>query len=392
MTTDFPELDPSVRILMGPGPSDVSPRVLAALARPTLGHLDPEYLRIMDDTRKLLQYVFRTANELTVAMPGTGSAGMETCVANLIEPGDEMVVGVNGVFGGRMADVAERCGAVVHTVEAPWGEIIEPDAIRRALIDHPETRVVGVVHAETSTGAHSPVEEIAAAAHDAGALVLVDAVTSLGGVELEVDDWGIDACYSGTQKCLSCPPGLAPISLSTAAVEKLHGRKTKVQSWYLDLSMISQYWGENRVYHHTAPINMSYALYEALRMVAEEGLETRHARHLRHHRALRAGLEAMGLRYIPKHSLPNLNAIHVAEGADDAVVRRRLLEEYGIEIGAGLGPFAGKAWRIGIMGSSCTQRNVVMVLGALETILSDMGVSVPSGAALQAAGEVYSTA
>ena len=389
MTLNFPALDLPPRVLMGPGPSDVSARVLQAMATPTVGHLDPEYLKIMDDTRRMLQHVFRTKNQLTVAMPGTGSSGMETCVANLIEPGDEMIVCVNGVFGTRMVDVAERCGAIVHPVEAEWGDIIEADAVSEALAAYPQTKVVGIVHAETSTGAHQPLEEISALVHGAGALLLVDAVTSLGGVELDVDGWGIDACYSGTQKCLSCPPGLAPVTLSDAAVEKLRSRRQKVQSWYLDLTMISQYWGKNRVYHHTAPINMSYALYEALRMVVEEGLEARLERHLLNHRALRAGLEAMGLCYIPKHSLPNLNAIHVPEGADDALVRRRLLEDFGIEIGAGLGPFAGKAWRIGIMGSSCTRRHVVLVLGALESILSDMGVSLPKGEALAAANAAY---
>jgi len=389
MTVEFPELDLPSRVLMGPGPSDVSARVLRAMATPTVGHLDPEYLRIMDDTRTMLQHVFRTRNALTVAMPGTGSAGMETCVANLIEPGDEMIVCVNGVFGTRMVDVAERCGAVVHPVDAPWGEIIEAEAIRDALADHPATKVVGIVHAETSTGAHQPLEEISRLVHGAGSLLLVDAVTSLGGVELDVDGWAIDACYSGTQKCLSCPPGLSPVTISPAAAERIQARGSKVQSWYLDLTMISKYWGENRVYHHTAPINMSYALYEALRVVIEEGLGPRLARHQLNHRALRAGLEAMGLSYIPKHSLPNLNAIHVPPEADDTEVRRRLLSEYGIEIGAGLGPFKGRAWRIGIMGSSCTRRHVVLVLGALESILSDMGVSLPRGEALAAANAAY---
>ncbi len=384
-----PPLDPPHRVLLGPGPSDVPARVLQALASPTIGHLDPEYLRIMDDTRELMKHVFQTTNELTVAMPGTGSSGMETCVANLIEPGDEMVVCVNGVFGTRMADVAGRCGATVHLVEAPWGETIEPDAVAKALAEHPKTKVVGIVHAETSTGAHQPLVEISRLIHDKGALLLVDAVTSLGGVELEVDEWQIDACYSGTQKCLSCPPGLAPVTFSPAAYDVVRKRKSKVQSWYLDLSMISQYWGESRVYHHTAPINMSYALYEALRMVVEEGLEARQARHLLNHRALRAGLEAMGVSYIPTRSLPNLNAVHVPDGAADATVRRRLLGEWGIEIGAGLGPFKGKAWRIGLMGSSSTRRNVTAVLAALETILGDQGVTLDRGAALAAAGGVY---
>ena len=391
MKTDYPELNPAERILLGPGPSDVSARVLAAMAKPTLGHLDPEYLAIMDDTRRLLQHVFRTTNELTIAMPGTGSAGMETCVANLVEPGDEVIIGVCGYFGARMVEMAERHGAAVHRVEAPWGEIIDPAAIGRALADHPATKVVGVVHAETSTGAHQPLEEISALAHAAGALLLVDAVTSLGCVELRLDDWAIDACYSCSQKGLSSPPGLAPVSFSPMAAERIKGRKSRVRSWYLDLSLVSRYWSSDRVYHHTASSNLGYALYEGLRMVAEEGLDARQTRHLDHHRALRAGLEALGLSYIPERSLPNLNAVRVPDGADDPDVRKRLLNEYGIEIGAGLGPFAGKAWRIGIMGSSCTQRNVILVLGALESILGDMGVPVPKGAAIAAASEIFAS-
>ena len=391
MIIEFPELHPAERILMGPGPSDVSARVLAALAKPTLGHLDPEYLAIMDDTRRLLQHVFQTTNELTIAMPGTGSAGMETCVANLVEPGDEVVIGVCGYFGARMVEMAERHGATVHRVEVPWGEIIDPAAIGRALADHPATKIVGVVHAETSTGAHQPLEEISALAHAAEALLLVDAVTSLGCVELRLDDWAIDACYSCSQKGLSSPPGLAPVSFSPLAADKIKSRKSTVRSWYLDLSLVSRYWSSDRVYHHTASSNLGYALYEGLRMVAEEGLDARHARHFKHHRALRAGLEALGLSYIPEHSLPNLNAVLVPDGADDLVMRKRLLNEYGIEIGAGLGPFAGKAWRVGIMGSSCTQRNVILVLGALESILGDMGVAVEKGAAITAASEVYAS-
>jgi alanine-glyoxylate transaminase/serine-glyoxylate transaminase/serine-pyruvate transaminase len=376
------------RILMGPGPSDVSPRVLAALARPTVGHLDPEYLRVMDDTQHLLRQVFRTDNELTLAMPGTGSAGMEACIANLVEPGDEVIVGVAGYFGGRMADMAERHGATVHRVEVPWGEIIDPDEIRRALVAHPATRLVGLVHAETSTGAHQPLEAISELTHAAGALLVVDAVTSLGCVELRVDDWSIDACYSCSQKGLSCPPGLAPVTFSRAAAHAVRARTKQVRSWYLDLSLVASYWGPDRVYHHTASSNLGVALHEALRMVAEEGLDARHARHLRHHHALRAGLEAMGLSYIPSRSLPNLNAVHVPEGVDDTAVRRRLLDDFGIEIGAGLGPFKGRAWRIGIMGSSCVARNVILILGALEAILGDLGVPVPRGAALAAAAAV----
>lgn len=360
---------------MGPGPSDVSRRVLNALAAPTLGHLDPAYLAIMDEVRDFLRQVFKTQNELTMAVSGTGSAGMEATLVNLIEPGDEVIVCVNGVFGGRMKDTAERCGAVVHTVEAAWGDVIEPAAIAQALDQHKNVKLVGIVHAETSTGAHQPLEEISKQVHDAGALLLVDAVTSLGGVPLDLDALRIDACYSGTQKCLSCPPGLAPVSFSAAAVDRISARKTKVQSWYLDMSMLKSYWGQERVYHHTAPINMTYALREALAIVLEEGLEARWARHQQNHLALRAGLEELGLNYIPKHSLASLNAIQVPEGIDEAGVRKRLLTEYGIEIGAGLGPFKGKAWRIGLMGASSTRRHVLLVLTALESILGVTGGS-----------------
>ena len=363
-----PFIAPS-RVLLGPGPSDVPPRVLSAMAAPTIGHLDPQYLRLMDETRQMLRDVFRTRNELTLAASGTGSAGMEAAVVNLIEPGDEMIVCVNGVFGTRMRDVAQRAGAVVHSIEAEWGQTIDPQAVAAALKQHPKTKVLGIVHAETSTGAHQPLEEISRLVHDAGALLLVDTVTSLGGVDVRVDDWRIDACYSGTQKCLSCPPGLAPMTFSPAAVAAMDRRKTKVQSWYLDLAMLRQYWGEQRVYHHTAPINMTYGLHEALRSVLEEGLEQRIARHLLNHRALRAGLDALGISYVPKQSLTTLNAVTVPGGVDDAGARRRLLEEFGIEIGAGLGPFKGKAWRIGLMGHASTRRNVMLVLSALKQIL-----------------------
>ncbi|MBZ0115098.1 MAG: alanine--glyoxylate aminotransferase family protein, partial [Thermoanaerobaculia bacterium] len=306
--------NPPERVLLGPGPSAVPARVLEALGRPTIGHLDPEFLRLMDESREMLRRVFRTENEMTIAISGTGSAGMEACVANLIEPGDGMIVCVNGVFGARMKDVAERCGARVTVVEAPWGEVIPAEAIAKALTDHPDVRAVGIVHAETSTGAHQPLEEISDLVHRAGAFFLVDAVTSLGGIELRVDDWGIDACYSGTQKCLSCPPGLAPVTFSKAAVDHVLSRKTKVQSWYLDLSMLAQYWGSERVYHHTAPINMNYALHEALCIVLEEGLEARIERHTRNHLRLRRGLEALGLEFIQSRSLTTLNAVRVPEG------------------------------------------------------------------------------
>lgn len=384
-----PPVTPPQRVLLGPGPSDVSPRVLAALASPTIGHLDPEYLRVMDETRAMMRRVFSTGNEMTLAASGTGSAGMEMCVVNLIEPGDEMIVCVNGVFGTRMREVAQRCGAEVHSIEAEWGQTIDPSAVAEALARHPGTKVLGIVHAETSTGAHQPLEEISALVHDAGALLLVDAVTSMGGVELLVDGWRIDAVYSGTQKCLSCPPGLAPVSFSPAALSVMDARRTKVQSWYLDVGMLRQYWGEERVYHHTAPINMTYALHEALRLVLDEGVEARVERHANNHLALRAGLEAMGLSYIPERSLTTLNAVHVPDGVDDLTVRRRLLNEYGIEIGAGLGPFKGSAWRIGLMGHSSTRRNVALVLAALESLLLDQGAGLKPGAALRAAADAY---
>lgn len=364
---------PAERILLGPGPSPVSSRVLRALGAPTLGHLDPQYLAIMDETCELLRQVFQTGNALTFPVSGTGMAGMECIAVNLIEPGDEAIVCVNGVFGSRMKDVLERCGATVHAVEADWGDIIPHEKIEAALRKHPKAKLVGIVHAETSTGAHQPLEGLADLVHGAGALLVVDAVTSLGGHELRVDAWGIDAIYSGTQKCLSCPPGLAPVSFGERALAVMDARKTRVQSWYLDVSMLRKYYtgggGGARVYHHTAPINMTYALREALAIVLEEGLDQRVARHRQMHLRLRAGLEAMGLAYIPKHSLHTLNCIRIPDGADDAGTRRRLLEEYGIEIGAGLGVMAGKAWRIGLMGHGATVRNVDLVLTALERIL-----------------------
>ncbi|MEP0844140.1 MAG: alanine--glyoxylate aminotransferase family protein [Phycisphaerae bacterium] len=392
MPTAATDLKLPSRILMGPGPSDVPERVLRAMSAATIGHLDPAYLAVMDDTRRMLRELFRTGNELTMAVPGTGSAGMEATVVNLIEPGDEMIVCVNGVFGTRMRDVAERCGATVHSIEAPWGRIIEPDAVAAALKDHPRAKVLGIVHAETSTGAHQPIEEISRLVHDAGTLLLVDTVTSLGGHEVRVDDWRIDACYSGTQKCLSCPPGLSPVTFSPAAAAAMDRRKTRCQSWYLDVAMLRQYWGEQRVYHHTAPINMTYGLYEALRIILEEGIEARIARHALNHRALRAGLAALGIEYIPEHSLATLNAVRVPPGVDDARVRGRLLNEFGIEIGAGLGPFKGTAWRIGLMGHSSTRRNVTLCLGALESLLADEGLKLQRGQALAAANAVYSGA
>jgi alanine-glyoxylate transaminase/serine-glyoxylate transaminase/serine-pyruvate transaminase len=365
-------MHPHERLLLGPGPSPVPQRVLRALGAPTLGHLDPQYLQIMDQVCVRLREVFRTANPLTFPVSGTGMAGMECVAVNLVEPGDEVIVCINGVFGLRMKDVMERCGARVHPLECPWGETFSLEQIAAALAAHPGAKVLGIVQAETSTGAHQPVEGLAALTRAHGALLVVDAVTSLGGHELRVDEWGIDAIYSGTQKCLSCPPGLSPVSFGPRALARMEARKTKVQSWYLDVAMLRKYYtggGGGRVYHHTAPINMTYALNEALAIVLEEGLDARIARHAAAHRRLRAGLEALGLGYIPSRSLHTLNCIRIPEGADDAGVRLRLLEDYGIEIGAGLGPMAGKAWRIGLMGHGATVRNVDLVLAALGAIL-----------------------
>jgi alanine-glyoxylate transaminase/serine-glyoxylate transaminase/serine-pyruvate transaminase len=359
---------------MGPGPSPVPVRVLNALAMPTLGHLDPQYVEIMDETVTLLRQVFQTKNRLTFPVSGTGMAGMEALAVNLLEPGDEAIVCVNGVFGTRMKDIVGRCGATAHEVAATWGTIITDAQIAEAVQKHPKAKLVTIVHAETSTGCLQPLEGISKIVHDAGMLLVVDAVTSLGGHPVKVDEWGIDAIFSGTQKCLSCPPGLSPVSFSDRAVEVIEKRKTKPQSWYLDVSAMKSYYfsgpsGGARAYHHTAPINMTYGLREALRIVVEEGLEARFARHQANHLRLRAGLEKMGLKYIPESSLWSLNAIHKPEGVDDAAGRKRLLTEFGIEIGAGLGPFAGKAWRIGLMGHGSTARNVETVLAALKIVL-----------------------
>jgi len=376
------------RVLMGPGPSDVDPRVLEAMSRPTIGHLDPAFLEVLNGIRELLQYTFMTRNEMTFAVSGTGSAGMETCVVNLIERGDPMLVCINGVFGKRMADVAERCGAEVSTVEVPWGKAFAPRQIADALDQRP-AKVVGIVHAETSTGVCQPLEEISKIVHDRGALLLADTVTSLGGVKVDVDGWKIDACYSGSQKCLSCPPGLAPVTFNEAAMNVIANRKTKVQSWYLDVSMIRRYWGSERLYHHTAPINMNYALLESLQIIREEGLEARWRRHAANHKILKAGLSAMGIRYLPEpgFELPMLNAVSIPDGVNDVTARKQLLDEFNIEIGGGLGDFKGKAWRIGLMGSACTLSNVMLVLAALEKCLTDQGLKLKPGAGIAAAAK-----
>ena len=390
--TDTPQpLGPPQRILMGPGPSDTHPQVLSALGASTVGHLDPYFLKIMNEVQSMLRQVFQTKNELTLAVSGTGSAGMETCVVNLIEPGDKMIVCVNGVFGGRMADVAERAGAEVVKLERPFGEVFSFAEIEAAVKEH-SPKVLGIVHAETSTGALQPLEEISRIVHANGGLILVDCVTSLGGLPVKVDEWQLDAVYSGTQKCLSCPPGLAPVTFSPRAVEAIDKRTRKVQSWYLDLTMVRNYWNDSsRAYHHTAPINMNYGLHEALRLVLVEGLENRFARHRRNHEALKAGLAALGIRYAvaDEVALPMLNAAQIPDGVDDAAVRSQLLNEFGIEIGAGLGPMKGKTWRIGLMGEASTPRNVLLFLAALENCLATQGLELTPGAGVAAAGAYY---
>ena len=379
---------PSGRLLMGPGPSGVHPRVLEALSIPIVGHLDPQFLAVMDRIQEMLRRLFRTENRLTIAVSGTGSSGMESAFVNVVEPGDEVLVCVNGVFGNRMSDIVERIGGVLHRIDRPWGEVFEPAEIEEALQRHPDVKAVAIVHAETSTGALQPLEEIGELCRRDDRLFLVDCVTSLGGERFEADEWNIDVAYSGTQKCLSCPPGLAPVTFSERAVDKLKSRQTKVVSWYLDLSMIEKYWTDGeRAYHHTAPISMNYALHEALCLVHEEGLEARWERHRRNSAALVAGLEALGFSLFAQqgHRLPMLNAVWIPEGVDDAGFRKALLEDYDIEIGGGLGEVAGKIWRIGLMGETSSRENIMTFLGALEALLKESGCLETPGAGLEAA-------
>ncbi len=366
----FPGLPMSPRLLLGPGPDMVHPRVMAALSAPVLGHLDPEFLAVMDRTQQLLRYVFQTGNRLTIPVSGTGSAAMEAAVASLVEPGDRVLVCINGYFGGRIAEMARRHGGEVATIERSWGEVVGADEVRDALRERPAS-VVAIVHAETSTGALQPLDEIVRVVHEAGAILIVDAVTSLGGVPLSVDELGIDLCYSGTQKCLGCPPGLGPVTVGPRAEEKLARRRAPVDSWYLDLSLLQRYWGPERTYHHTAPISLNFALYEALRMIAEEGLEARWARHRANAELLWSGLEALGLTlHVPAaHRLPSLTTVRIPEGVDDGAIRARLLSEYGIEIGGGLGDLKGRVWRIGLMAHSSRPENVTLLLGALGRLL-----------------------
>jgi len=375
---------------MGPGPSAIHPRVLQAMAAGTVGHLDPYYLEVMDHLQQMLRRLFKTENDLTLAVSGTGSAGMEAAVVNLVEPGDPVLICVNGVFGKRMADVAARAGANVQTIERPWGEVFTVDDLLPAIEQH-KPKLTGIVMAETSTGASQPIPEISAAVHDAGGMLVVDAVTSLGGMPVETSGWNIDAIYSGSQKCLSCPPGLAPVSFSERALDFIRGRKTQVRSWYLDMSMLANYWGDDRAYHHTAPINMTYGLYEALRIIEEEGLENCHARHLKCHQALASGLAAIGFEYSAQegHRLPMLNAVKIPASVDDASIRRGLLQEFGIEIGGGLGAFKGKVWRIGLMGHAARSSNVLLLLSALEQLLTRAGYKLNPGASIAAANKEF---
>lgn len=366
---------PPVRHLMGPGPSDIYPAVLEAIHKPTIGHLDPEFIRLMNEIKELMQYAFQTENKLTLPISAPGSAGMEACFANLMEQGDKVIVCVNGVFGKRMCENVERMGGEAVIVDSPWGEAVDVAKVKEAIANNSDAKIIAFVHAETSTGAISDAEAICKLAQDAGMLTIVDAVTSLGGVPLKVDAWGADAVYSGSQKCLSCVPGLSPVTFSDKAVAVIESRKTKVQSWFLDMNLVMGYWGEGvkRSYHHTAPVNALYALHESLRLLKSEGLENAHKRHRDAHNQLKEGLDALGLKFVAPEQdrLPQLNAVYIPEGKDDATIRGYLLKEHNLEIGAGLGDFAGKAWRIGLMGASADSKKVKYCLDALEDALKN---------------------
>jgi alanine-glyoxylate transaminase/serine-glyoxylate transaminase/serine-pyruvate transaminase len=385
---------PTVRTLMGPGPSDVNPRVLTAMARPTIGHLDPEFIRLMDEIKGMLQYAFQTKNDLTIPVSAPGSAGMETCFVNLIEPGDKVIVCQNGVFGGRMTENVKRSGGEAVIVEQEWGRAVDPARLEDALKLHPDAKIVAFVHAETSTGVQSDALALCKLAQAYDCLTIVDCVTSLAGIEVALDAWGVDAAYSGTQKCLSCAPGLSPISMSPRAVDVIKARKTPVASWFLDLNLVMGYWGEGkkRAYHHTAPVNALYGLHEALVVLTQEGLATSWDRHMRNHNALKAGLEAMGLTFVVPEAerLPQLNLVSIPDGVDEASIRNQLLSQYDLEIGAGLGSLAGKVWRIGLMGYGSNPKNVLLCVNALEAVLSQYNAHINKGVATSAVQAVYS--
>ena len=384
---------PPVRTLMGPGPSDVNPRILEAMGRPTIGHLDPAFVAMMDEMKDLLRYAFQTNNELSMPVSAPGSAGMEMCFVNLVEPGDKVIVCQNGVFGGRMKENVERCGGTAIMVQDEWGVAVDPAKAEEALKANPDAKILAFVHAETSTGAISDAKTLAELAHQHDCLIIADTVTSLAGSPLMVDDWDLDAVYSGTQKCLSCVPGLSPVTFNQRAIDVITSRKTTVQSWFLDLNLVLGYWGggAKRAYHHTAPINTLYALHEALVILQEEGIENSWARHEKNHNALRAGLEAMGMNFVVPEGqrLPQLNAVSIPDGVDEAAVRSALLGEYNLEIGAGLGAMAGKIWRIGLMGFASNETNVLFCLGALDAVLSGMKAPITSGVAVDAARAIY---
>ncbi len=387
----YDELRVPPRILLGPGPSIANPRVLKAMTTPMLGYLDADFVDVMDDTVSLMRQVYDTQNTLTFPVSGTGTAGMEAALINIIEPGDAVIVGVNGYFGGRIADIAERCGALVTSVHAEWGDIIKPEQIAEAC-DKVTPKLVAVVHGETSTGILQPLEQLIEIAHQNGALFLADCVTSLGGQPVALDARGIDIAYSCTQKCLAGPPGLSPISFSDRAVEAIRNRKTKIQSFYLDVTLLEEYWmGDSRKYHHTVSMSLIYALREALRVVVEEGEAARYQRHERNARALIAGAEAIGLQpaAVENHRAPMLTTLRIPDGIDDVTIRKRLIKDYGIEIGGGLGIFAGKAWRIGLMGDAANEQNVLLVLNAIEKLLIEFGHRVDTGTAVSAAATVY---
>jgi alanine-glyoxylate transaminase/serine-glyoxylate transaminase/serine-pyruvate transaminase len=393
-TRKITSFHPPQRTLMGPGPTEIHPRVLTTMSQPAIGYLDPVFVEMMEELKSLLRYVFQTDNALTFPISGPGSVGMEYCFVNLVAPGDKVIVCRNGVFGGRMIENVERCGGTAIVVDDEWGKPVDPHKVEDALRKHPDARLLSFVHAETSTGAQSDARALTQLAHKHDALVIMDAVTSLAGTAVLVDEWKVDAIYSASQKCLSCTPGLAPVSFSERVVEQVKNRKDKIHSWFMDMNLLLGYWGATtRTYHHTAPTNSLFALHEALLLIKEEGLEQCWARHRRHHVALKAGLEAMGLKFrvAEPYQLPQMNAVLCPEGVDEELVRRTLLSEFGIEIGAGLGPLKGKIWRFGLMGYSCRPDNVMLCLSALGSVLMDLGLPIKVGEAEAAAHQAYAT-